>query len=193
MCFEPFVCRARRDFFMIPISQIAFIFLSIENVNKGKFFAVRDVLLCTFIALGLASSGLAVDSFSIKDIIAGFAGVMLIPLPIRLFKRDESKEIESFGFKRLSDAFHSRNFVWLLIDFGVDDRTCLCLRHRVAGGCAPKCAAGLEALTFQICLRANMLWVIIRTVTYARSDSRSEYHIRKGGKDNAISDNKGDV
>lgn len=116
-------------FFMINISQIVFNFslgsaicLAVDSRDKGKFFAVRDVFLYGSISLGLFLSGILVKHVGMKEIIAGYAAVMAIPLVLllaggknRFIREDGGEEAEKFTLKGIRKALRNRTFVLLLV------------------------------------------------------------------------------
>lgn len=71
-------------FLLINVSQYIFNFslgslicFSVDNNEKAKYFAVRDVFLYGSIALGLTISGILANKFDIKNIISIFALFLL--------------------------------------------------------------------------------------------------------------------
>lgn len=119
-------------FLLINVSQYVFNFslgslicLSVDNNEKAKYFAVRDVFLYGSIALGLTISGILANKFDIKNIISIFALFLLIPC-IMLFwgknnkfvvgaMNDDDDDDDGFGLRGIKRAFKNREFILMLI------------------------------------------------------------------------------
>lgn len=118
-------------FLLINISQYVFNFslgslicFSVDNKAKARFFAIRDIFLYGSIALGLMASGMLVNKYDVKNIIAIFGLFLLVPCIMLFFGKsnkfvagameDDDKE-ENLGFRGIKKAFKNREFVLMLI------------------------------------------------------------------------------
>lgn len=119
-------------FLLINVSQYVFNFslgslicFSVDNNEKAKFFAIRDVFLYGSIALGLMLSGVLANKYDIKNIISVFGFFLLIPC-IMIFcgknnrfvvgtVNDDDEGDESSGFRGIKRALKNREFILMLI------------------------------------------------------------------------------